>query len=1072
MTRAKSENKTLPALTVIPAGAGSGKTYTIQTTLGKWVQEGLVRPERIVAVTFTEAAASELRERIRAQLVSDGRMDDALKLNQAYISTIHGFGLRLLGQYALDAGLNPRPRKLDENEELLLIRRALARGREADTVLKNLGRFGYAYDFNSGEAASGQFRAEILKLVNMLRTIAPITDVKAAKDYLERHLRKLYGKTGKESDFNNRLSKAAEALLKAFPNSMVAQGRSQAAKKNLARDFRNLQAVGRGEQQYDWNLWQQLRDCVVSSGHTKLPEDYDELAKRVIDAANALPQHPGPLNHAITHMTQLLGASQEALQSYSEDKSAGGLLDYTDMLFLPLLMLEQKDEVLQAFVSGVDCLIIDEFQDTNPLQFALLWRMQAAGVPTLIVGDLKQAIMGFQHADPRLMEALMVQHRKALAPLTGNWRSTPEIMAFVNAVGAGLFGKDYTALAPQVKHKSQLSALEVIHYPKYSRSHAPSAQHTVARLRDLLAEGKQVRDRHSGALRPLRAGDIAILCRTNARMQPYAKALRQMGLRCRLPEDGWLGTREVQLAHYLLSWVADPGEDHATLYLAATELGAHTLESALKQHMDKCAIAEPLLERLEAVRARAATGSAADSVPELLRDTLETVDLYGTVANWPNARQARANLLRLEGEAQTFAQANRDALESGGFYGSSLKTFLAWLAAKVAQEGDAQPEPRVLDEDAVEIVTWHSAKGREWPVVVVAATNNDVEPRLPAMGIHYEDFSDLGGVLDKARVLAYPDFAAPETREAFQEQLTDKEQLEARRLLYVALTRPRECLILEWHSHQDKKDCSGNKTSLYRLLKDSAQMRLEGNRLHVSGQSFACRVTEGSHEAHPDFEGLEEKHGEPLPEYGRRALKSAPLPEALTPEFITPSALAHEAPPQKSPKAPPVETYGKTLALGLDLPPAERGVLLHRCFEALGAHPDVAARLDEATGHAFTDAQREALATAANGFETWLRDTLAPASVLREVPFLAANRAGSVISGVMDLLMETDDGFWIIDHKSDETDDPAERFATYREQLAAYAQAVALARPDKPVRGVGIHWIARGAVTREVVGRG
>jgi len=483
MTRAKSEKKTLPALTVIPAGAGSGKTHAIQTKLGTWVKEGLVRSERIVAVTFTEAAASELRERIRAQLVSDGRMDDALKLNQAHISTIHGFGLRLLGQYALDAGLNPSPRKLDENEELLLIRRALSRGKEADAVLKRLGHFGYAYDFMSQSPASEQFRQKILKLVGMLRTIAPIKNVKAVQGFVESHLRELYGKTGKEADFNIALEKAARALLKAFPQRMVDHGKSKDAKSGLARDFHNLQAVLRGEHQHDWKLWQQLRDCIVTSGRTKLPPEYDELAEKVRDAANALPRHPGPLNQAITHMTALLGASHEALEGYDKDKRAGGLLDFTDMLHLALVMLQEQEVVRQDLFAAVDCLVIDEFQDTNPLQFALLWLMKAAGVPTLIVGDLKQAIMGFQHADSRLMQALLEKNRKALDPLTGNWRSTPEIMAFVNAVGAGLFGKDYTALTPEVKLKSQLSALEVIHYPKYTRSHAPSAQHTVARLR-------------------------------------------------------------------------------------------------------------------------------------------------------------------------------------------------------------------------------------------------------------------------------------------------------------------------------------------------------------------------------------------------------------------------------------------------------------------------------------------------------------------------------------------------------------------------------------------------------------
>ena len=87
---------TLPPLTIVPAGAGSGKTHQIQHQLGKWIVQGKIAPERIVAVTFTEAAATELRERIRANLLGLGRLEDALKLDQAYISTIHGFGLRLL----------------------------------------------------------------------------------------------------------------------------------------------------------------------------------------------------------------------------------------------------------------------------------------------------------------------------------------------------------------------------------------------------------------------------------------------------------------------------------------------------------------------------------------------------------------------------------------------------------------------------------------------------------------------------------------------------------------------------------------------------------------------------------------------------------------------------------------------------------------------------------------------------------------------------------------------------------------------------------------------------------------
>ncbi len=106
----------LPLLEIIPAGAGSGKTHTIQTKLSKWVQEGLVKPEKIVAVTFTEAAAAELRDRIRAELVKDGRIEDALRLDQAYMSTIHSFGLRIITEFAFEAEASPVPRLLNDDE--------------------------------------------------------------------------------------------------------------------------------------------------------------------------------------------------------------------------------------------------------------------------------------------------------------------------------------------------------------------------------------------------------------------------------------------------------------------------------------------------------------------------------------------------------------------------------------------------------------------------------------------------------------------------------------------------------------------------------------------------------------------------------------------------------------------------------------------------------------------------------------------------------------------------------------------------------------------------------------------
>ena len=103
-------------LVIVPAGAGAGKTHRIKTQLSDWVKRGIVRPERILAVTFTEAAAGELRERIRAGLLADGLVAEAMAVERAYVSTIHGLGLRLLTEHALAAGTSPQPRHLADAE--------------------------------------------------------------------------------------------------------------------------------------------------------------------------------------------------------------------------------------------------------------------------------------------------------------------------------------------------------------------------------------------------------------------------------------------------------------------------------------------------------------------------------------------------------------------------------------------------------------------------------------------------------------------------------------------------------------------------------------------------------------------------------------------------------------------------------------------------------------------------------------------------------------------------------------------------------------------------------------------
>jgi ATP-dependent exoDNAse (exonuclease V) beta subunit len=1049
---------TIPRLVLIPAGAGSGKTYRIQTQLADWVVSGEVAPDRILAVTFTNAAAAELKGRIRFELVRRKRILDALRLEESYISTIHSFGLRLLTEFAFEGGISPSPRLLNDDEADFLIRRALPKTEEAEVVAADLRKFGYRYDPTTRESAEDIYRATLIGLIDRLRSLGrtdPDPRIPAAAVTM---LRRLYGPTRKADLLNEALVEAVTRLLKAFPGDLSP---GFAGNKSASEAFRdNFRALRRGEDleeiATDWELWKELRNLRTSKRGSSTPPGYDDLAAGVMEAAAMLCRHPGPLRDAQVHVEALLGASQDCLSRYGEEKRNNRLVDYPDMLAGSFDILSKRKDVLTLFNGRIDCLVIDEFQDTNPLQFALLWLIFDAGAPGMIVGDVKQAIMGFQNADPRLFEALRKKHPKAAQPLTGNWRSTAPLMEWVNAVGTGLFDAAYTPLEPKAKIKSTLAPLEVVEAPKHIRSNRARASWTAVRIRQLLADRKAlVWDKEAGTARQVRGGDVAVLCPTNVMVDTYAQVLRTLGILTRIEKDGWYGSPEVRIACHALAWLADADDLHAALYLAVTELGSHTLESALKRLRTGEPLSDPVLGLLEPLR----EGAHEKTVEALVSEVIATLDLYGKAALWPDGAQARANLLRLQAEADEFREATRQILLAGGYYGTGPKTFLSWLAAR-AEADDSQPQPRVVDEEAITVTTWHSAKGLEWPVVAVCGLHKEVKPRLPDISVEYEDFSDLSKVLSQARIEITPSFAAEETNDAFRAPLQAALEEEAKRLLYVAVTRAREKVILEWPSHLAGKD----RVTQWSVLTGTAGMELKGNSMTVGGKPFGCLVHQAGTGVAPEVENAEGEPFPPLPAFGRRAIEPRILLADLTPDTVTPSSLRGEE-SVGAISGLTGETHGKPLDIVVEGAGVDRGLLLHRAFEVLGGRAYRTDLLNRATGSMLSDAILGRIGEAVSAFEGWLGKRFAPISIRRELPILGLDEKGSVISGTLDLLVETADGYWILDHKSDAPDDTEARFSVYRPQLACYAKVIRKAFPDKPVQGTGIHWISLGEVT-------
>jgi ATP-dependent exoDNAse (exonuclease V) beta subunit len=1042
---------TMTELRVVPAGAGAGKTHHIKQTLAGWVADGTVRPERILAVTFTEAAAGELRQRIRAALLDAGDIDAALAVERAYVSTIHALGQRVLLEHAFAAGSSPEMRLIEEGEQHLLIRRAIEEEPALRAMAGELAAHGYKPAFGSGITAEDAFRGSVLRLVNLLRSVGERGADPALVDQAEACIRAHYGPVqGNDADAIAALRRAVAALLAQFPEMLVPPRPNKAAEEAFRKNFASLKQArtmlaGDGR---DWRAWEPLRKLRLSARGCPTPDGYDDLAQAVMDAAGALPHLPGPLEDAVAHARALVTGAQAVMAGYARAKRALGVIDYTDMIADAARLLRDHPAALNAILAEVDCVVIDECQDTSPIQFAFLWQLASRARRTLIVGDTKQAIMGFQGADPRLAAALAAAHPHL--PLGQNWRSDPRIMELVNALGPCLFGADYAPLVA-TRPQGEGPAVQVLVQSASAWCKTSKPQHHVAdHVRVMLAEGMTIPDRHSGALRPLEPRDIAVLCLRHGDCTAHADELRALGLPVRLAENGWWSSTVVQAAAFALRHVADPGDAHAALCWATLGPPAMELDAGLRVLADGGALVDEDLAPLHA----ACAGWSAERV---LAEVIRAAGLRHWCDRLPDPAQARADLLRLEAEARAFDAADRTMRAAAAYHGDGVPVFLGWLEGRVAMADDARPAPSGAAADGVEVVTWHAAKGREWPVVVVATLGHNRDPRCGEYQLAMEHFADFDDVLGCATLTAAPDFAAPEATARCLVPRWPGAGEDCRRLLYVALTRARDRLVIEWPKPKKDKDAEEPLpiTPAGILLRDCGLM-LGDNWLELGGTRFPAHLVQCPEELPPAFEEAPITAGD-----GARAPRFALVPgdAPVLERIVLPSAAEHAVLPL--PAVLETVPLAPGLRLSRDRNATDRGTAVHEGLRILLQRPDLAdrvparCRVDERE-LTVLQAQAEALRAelARRGFP-----------VLHvEPPLDVPLPDGTRQTVILDLLAQGPGGWLVVDYKSGPVRDPTERFAGYWPQLSAYMAAVNRAVGGE-VMGAAVFWTDTGEIT-------
>jgi ATP-dependent helicase/nuclease subunit A len=810
---------------VLEASAGTGKTRVLVDRYVNLVRAG-VEPRNILAITFTRKAASEMRDRILTTLrraAEEGGIQPAAwrslrdHLQDVAISTIDAFCLSLLREFPLEADLDPGFGMADETEALRLVDESLDRTlricraaalTEPATALV-LARLG---EWQLREGLRGLIDRRLVAAAILARAVRPIPDdltpARAAQHFIERLRATLGGR------------------LDAF----IASGPLHASRfRVLATDLRRLLGSASVDDEQAFRmarlLMDGLREYLLTREGTPrkrsayLKDDFpDERARRahlelstavapaIVDDIKAFRRD---VNAVLTRGVWNVFAI--ATKEYRRTLDQHAVVDFPEALARTLDLLGAMGEFTESrflLESRYHHLLVDEFQDTSDAQWRLVWQLvqswrEGRGLadelpldPTIfVVGDRKQSIYGFRDADVGVL-LRAAGHVAELRPgqddvrraIRRSFRAVPPLLAFTNSLFDAVekrperpdaFAYDDKDRFPvdDVGDASGEPALGIIAAPDSDAS----AQAVAAEIACLLEHGT-VRDRQTGVVRQARPGDVGILFRTREGHQEFERALEARGIRSYVYKGlGFFDADEIKDVIALLRYLADPSSDlRAAAFLRsrfvrlsdralaalAPELAGTVLDGAADLSAldaDDCAV-------VNHVRATVPMWLAlADRVPpaELL-DRILTESAYFWELAGPRGDQARENLKKIRGFVRRIQNRGYATL-------ARVTDHLDRLSA-----GD-ESNAAIDAVDAVNLMTVHAAKGLEFPIVFIVnlgkgAGGSRAPIRLATPG-------------DDAPIVAIGDF-----RSEADEDAAAREREEAKRLLYVAVTRARDRL--------------------------------------------------------------------------------------------------------------------------------------------------------------------------------------------------------------------------------------------------------------------------------------
>lgn len=1046
------------------AGAGSGKTYKLTHLLAEKISHG-INPSEVILTTFTTKAADDLRSRARAVLYEQGLHEQAALLDQAAIGTVHSLGEKFIGKFWYLLGLSPNMNVMDDDATEHYINRSLAQLPTAADI-EMFRQFRRAFNISRYDGFVSRpdpdFWKVWLKEVIDKATWYRVTDMEKSANVSIERLRTIF-----KPDHN--FSHTPDEYYYIFD---IVRRLDANSDKKAAKD--RIDAVNKFQNLRSWTFsdYADLGKFInkLTQGHKKHIANCDSVVAELLGVWRSY-----EVFDAMERIVRRIFAiAQQWQEQYYAYKAEHRILDFNDMerYFVQLL---QNPACVNEIKGRYKLLMVDEFQDSSPVQVDIFNRLSEMVEQSFWCGDSKQAIYAFRGADTVLTEAVvgMIEDecKDNIKHLGTSYRSEPDIVEQCNSIFCRAFND---VLSPE---KVRLNTHREKESAGPSLMHWTSSENNSKYLMAIVPHIQALASQYEIPWK-----DIAVLARRNYDLATIAEALQSAGIPVNFTTGELSNQKEIEIIKAILTLVVDPNNPLAKAQIVWLTTQGFDVSAMIKDRMaerqefmryiQECEQAEdpdkverplswladnPLIAKILSRRAKWQD----QGVASLIETIMVELNLRGMMKSWGGSWQQREdNVYLLCAMAEKYENFCRTMA-----IGASINGLLNWM--KDTDAGCAG------DSDGVVLSTYHKSKGLEWKNVILVSLDNDPAKESEVInkgifGIHElrdskpsrdnlfpEMFISLLPNIFTGNSSMSDDIVDNIMNSPYYQMARDKAVAEAARLLYVGMTRARDRVITYVRAKKSRPANDNPMVAFTALGIDIAWPDINAVEADIFGTGLNVAINPWPQSDTLEGDGTDgsdsletasdEAH---RPVYMEIDTSDIPV-RKYHPRNVSPSKVQSSI----NAVARVAARSGKRIDLRGKPEMARVGDCIHNTYAAFGKDKERNLRIADSMVKAFDfDQVLPDRKSIVNAYE-WLCDCLTEKfgkaiAVHHEVPFLH-EVDGHIVRGSIDMVWETAEGAMLIDFKtfpgkeSDVTELGGSHYAgMYGAQFECYRNAI------------------------------